>query len=88
MSEDGVAPDDARDLWRGRHSGSGLVLRPRVLDRLSDPAVHVALIIAPGGYGKTSHAAAFVASDPRPTAWIDIEPGLDDAPALLLELLA
>jgi LuxR family maltose regulon positive regulatory protein len=64
----------------------GLALRPHVLERLSDPKVRVAVITAPAGYGKTSHAAAFAARDQRPVAWIDVEARLDDAPVLLVEL--
>jgi LuxR family transcriptional regulator, maltose regulon positive regulatory protein len=65
----------------------GLALRSGVLERLSDPSVRVAVITAPAGYGKTSHAAAFVAQDLRSVAWIDVETGLDDAPTLLAELV-
>lgn len=65
----------------------GLALRSEVLERLSDPTVSVAVITAPAGYGKTSHAAMLAAHDPRPVAWIDVETSLDDAPSLLADLL-
>jgi LuxR family maltose regulon positive regulatory protein len=65
----------------------GLALRSYVLERLCDPRVKVAIVAAPAGYGKTSHAAASAAVDPRPLAWIDVETRLDDAPALLAELV-
>jgi len=66
----------------------GLALRPRVLERLSSPAMQVGVVTAPAGYGKTSHAAAWVAGDGRPVAWIDLEAGHDDALALLTDLVA
>jgi LuxR family maltose regulon positive regulatory protein len=67
--------------------GDGLALRSKVLEQLSGPTVKVAVITAPAGYGKTSHAAALVAHDSRPAAWIDVEARLDIAPALLAELV-
>jgi LuxR family maltose regulon positive regulatory protein len=66
----------------------GLVLRSMVLERLSDPMVRVAVITAPAGYGKTSHAAEFAAREQRPVAFIDVETRLDDAQSLLVELVA
>ena len=66
----------------------GLALRSKVLEQLSDPTVRVAVITAPAGYGKTSHAAAFAAQEQRPVAFIDVETRLDEAPALLVELVA
>jgi LuxR family maltose regulon positive regulatory protein len=65
----------------------GLALRSKVLEQLSHPTVKVAVITAPAGYGKTSHATAFVAHDPRPVAWIDVETRLDVAPTLLAVLV-
>jgi LuxR family maltose regulon positive regulatory protein len=65
----------------------GFVLRPGVLERLSEPTVGVALINAPAGYGKTTHAAAFAGSDPRPVAWLDVETRLDDGPSMLRALV-
>jgi LuxR family maltose regulon positive regulatory protein len=66
----------------------GLALRSCVLEQLTDPALRVAVICAPAGYGKTSHAASFVAQERRPVAWIDVQPAHDDAPALLATLVA
>jgi LuxR family maltose regulon positive regulatory protein len=59
-----------------------------VLERLSGRAMRVGVITAPAGYGKTSHAAAWVAGDGRPVAWIDLEAGHDDALVLLTDLVA
>ena len=41
----------------------GVALRRVVLERLSSPSVRVGVVIAPAGYGKTSHAAAIVAQE-------------------------
>lgn len=68
--------------------GEGLALRAGVLERLSRPTTRLGVIAAPGGYGKTSHVAAWVAGDDRPAAWIDLEEGHDDARVLLTELVA
>jgi LuxR family transcriptional regulator, maltose regulon positive regulatory protein len=67
---------------------TGLALRSDVLERLSSPAVRVGVIIAPAGYGKTSHAAAWAARDDRLVAWIDVEDAHDDALVLLTDLVA
>jgi len=66
----------------------GLALRSTVLEHPSEPTVRVAVITAPAGYGKTSHAAAFAGRQQRPVAWIDVETQLDDAPSLLTDLVA
>ncbi|MCU0260429.1 MAG: LuxR C-terminal-related transcriptional regulator [Ilumatobacteraceae bacterium] len=84
---EGTSVSSSEARFAPPRSASGLALRSQVLERLSDPTVRVAVITAPAGYGKTSHAAAFAGSDPRPVAWIDVEPQLDDAPTLLVELV-
>lgn len=68
--------------------GEGLALRAGVHERLSRPAMRLGVITAPAGYGKTSHAAAWVAGDERPAAWIDLEERHDDALVLLTDLVA
>ncbi|MCU0310670.1 MAG: LuxR C-terminal-related transcriptional regulator [Acidimicrobiales bacterium] len=73
--------------WAPPRPAGDLVVRGTVLDRLSAPGVRVAVITAPAGYGKTSHAAAWLASDDRPVAWIDVGIGHDDAPVLARELV-
>lgn len=50
--------------------------------------MRVGIVTAPAGYGKTSHVATWVATDPRPTAWIDVVGGHDDAPVLARDLVA
>jgi LuxR family maltose regulon positive regulatory protein len=49
--------------------------------------MRIGVITAPGGYGKTSHVAAWVAGDDRSAAWIDLEAGHDDALVLLSDLV-
>lgn len=50
--------------------------------------MRLGVITAPAGYGKTSHAAAWVARDDRPTAWIDVYEAHNDARVLLTDLMA
>lgn len=50
--------------------------------------MRVGVVTAPAGSGKTSCAAAWVADDGRPVAWIDLEAGHDDALVLLTGLVA
>lgn len=67
---------------------SGLALRRRVLDLLSVPDIRLAIVTAPAGYGKTSHAIAWVAADARQTAWLDLLDRHNDARILLADLVA
>jgi len=69
-------------------SAAGLALRPTILERLCAPGVQIGVITAPAGYGKTSHAAAWVARGDRPAAWIDVERVHDDPLVLLTDLAA
>jgi LuxR family transcriptional regulator, maltose regulon positive regulatory protein len=50
------------------HSDRGLVPRPRLVRRLSEVEVPIAVITAPAGYGKTTLLADWAARDPRPFA--------------------
>ena len=88
MRAGGGGDDGGARRFAAPEPGDGLALRPRVLDRLSVPAMRVGVITAPAGYGKSSHAAAWVAGDARPVAWIDLEAGHDDALVLLTGLVA
>lgn len=65
----------------------GTVARPRLVRPLLDDAQAVAALLAPAGYGKTTLLAEWCAQDPRPFAWVDATPELDD-PARLLETVA
>lgn len=63
------------------------VPRPRVLEVLN--GAHDATVIclqAPGGYGKTTALAQWVAQDSRPTIWLGVRPATAD-PAWLAQSL-
>ena len=58
----------------------GLLTRPRVLRALDDTApASVVCLQAPGGYGKTTALAEWVARDPRHTLWLGVRPAAADA---------
>jgi len=64
--------------------GPGLVARPRLVQRLTEARdVPLALVVAPAGYGKTTALAEWAACDPRPFAWLALEPDADDAGRLI-----
>jgi LuxR family maltose regulon positive regulatory protein len=66
----------------------GLVSRVHLLDWLEASATTpVVAISAPAGYGKTMLAVEWAKRDPRPFAWLSIDPG-DNDPAVLLTYLA
>ena len=44
------------------------------------------VVTAPGGYGKTSHVAAWAAGEQRPTAWIDLDEAHNDIDSILAVL--
>lgn len=54
-----------------------------VADRLTRGDGGVTVVIAPGGYGKTSQVALWAGGDRRAVAWIDVETGHDDPERLL-----
>ena len=65
----------------------GTVRRERLLRRLSQSAhVPVTLVAAPAGYGKTTLLVHWLQADPRPLAWVTIEPAYDDPERLIAEL--
>src|SRR4051794_25822260 len=60
------------------------VSRPRLVRRLSEaPGAAVAALVAPAGYGKTTLIAEWAERDPRPFAWLTLEPEHDDESRLL-----
>jgi LuxR family maltose regulon positive regulatory protein len=74
-----IAPTPAR---------TGNVARPRLVARLADPhGPPIALVAAPGGYGKTTLLVEWAAQERRPVEWIALSPA-DDDPALLAAALA
>ena len=56
-----------------------LVPRPALLERLvHGPARRLTLIRGQAGWGKSSVLAAWSAADPRPFAWLALDPGYND----------
>lgn len=64
-----------------------VVARPRLLDRLRDEDGRVVLISAPAGSGKTVLVLDWLRRDPRPVAWLSLDP-LDNDPQRFLAHLA
>ncbi len=70
-----------------RH-GLGLVLRPRLVERLNQAFQHkLTLVCAPAGYGKTTLLSAWVEQCGCPAAWISLDEG-DNDPARFLAYLS
>ena len=57
--------------------------KPAVADRLDRAHGGVAVVVAPGGYGKTSQVSLWARHDRRTLAWADLEPSDDDPERLL-----
>jgi LuxR family maltose regulon positive regulatory protein len=68
-------------------AADGLVIPDGLCRRLTDPSIRVVTITAPGGYGKTSCVATWLAHEPRPSAWIDLYGRHNDPTLLLTDLL-
>jgi LuxR family transcriptional regulator, maltose regulon positive regulatory protein len=63
---------------------AGLVPRARLVRRLAETSdVPVVLVVAPAGYGKTTVLSEWAEQDPRPFAWIRLDPARDDAGTLI-----
>lgn len=71
--------------------GAGIVDRPRLLDLVSSaPSARLIVIVAPGGFGKTSFAAAWLArlrAAGHRTGWLTIDPE-DDEPGRFLHCVS
>src|SRR5215210_407159 len=68
---------------------SQVVLRPRLIEH-RDEGVHrkLTLICAPAGFGKTTLLSEWVASLPRPVAWLSLDEGDNDSTRFLAYLVA
>ena len=63
------------------------VRRERLVRRLGQSThVPVAVVVAPAGYGKTTLLVHWLQADPRPMAWLTIEPADDDPDRLIASL--
>jgi LuxR family transcriptional regulator, maltose regulon positive regulatory protein len=85
---------DEQAGWRPERQARGgvrpvdatVMLRRTVANLLDAATGAVAVVDAPGGYGKTSQVRAWSAQDGRPVAWVDME-SVDDDPAVLFDVL-
>jgi LuxR family maltose regulon positive regulatory protein len=69
-------------------TAAGLVTRARLVRRLMEARdLPLVVLTAPAGYGKTTTLLEWAQHDPRPFAWLDLEPAHDD-PDLLRGALA
>src|SRR3954453_15126946 len=65
------------------------VSRPRLRDQIESAVpLGVALIVAPGGFGKTVALADFARSAPFPVAWLSVSPADADLIAFVEALIA
>jgi LuxR family transcriptional regulator, maltose regulon positive regulatory protein len=67
-----------------------VVLRPRLIDRLNEGALHrkLTLISAPAGFGKTTLLGEWIARCERPAAWLSLDAGDNDPTRFLSYLVA
>jgi LuxR family transcriptional regulator, maltose regulon positive regulatory protein len=66
----------------------GTVAKADVIARLSAASVPLATVTAPAGYGKTTMLARWAEVDPRPFAWVALDPRDDDAVVFLRHIAA
>src|ERR687893_2640812 len=67
-----------------------VVLRPRLIERLNEGALHrkLTLISAPAGFGKTTLLGEWLAACERPAAWVSLDEGDNDPARFLAYLVA
>jgi ATP/maltotriose-dependent transcriptional regulator MalT len=71
------------------HTGSDLIFRPRLLERLNAGlGGKVTLVCAPAGFGKTTLLAGWVETIDRPTAWLFLDEHDDDLASFVRSLTA
>ncbi len=74
---------------KNSYRGSGVIDRPRRLDKLKRASEHrLTLISAPPGYGKTTLVAQFAHRSPYLVAWHTLEDRERDVPNLYLQSLS
>lgn len=64
-----------------------IVSRSRLDHAYANATGGVLRVLAPGGYGKSTQVAGWVADDRRHTAWVDLEP-IDNDPSVLANTFA
>jgi LuxR family maltose regulon positive regulatory protein len=78
ISEAKLAPPSTRE---------GTVAKTDVIRDLCTSRTPLVTVVAPAGYGKTTILARWAESDPRPFAWVALDPR-DDDPVVLLRYIA
>ena len=71
-----ATPPRAKRMWSARPLRHGAAIRrPALTQRLTDPtAPPLVVLVAPAGYGKTTLLREWERRDPRPFAWVSLEP--------------
>ena len=64
-----------------------VVARPRLTALLKADRSRVVLVSAPAGYGKSTLVAQWSDLDPRPSGWVQLEPGDNDPVALIAHVV-
>jgi LuxR family maltose regulon positive regulatory protein len=78
LSEAKLAPSSTRP---------GTVAKSDVIEDLCASRAPLVTVVAPAGYGKTTILARWAEADPRPFAWVALDPR-DDDPVVLLRYVA
>lgn len=75
-----------RARFSGPNSRVPVVARTRLDEHFRAATGQVIRVLAPGGYGKSTIVARWVADDPRPTRWLELE-SIDNDPLVLSHAL-
>ncbi|HEY5168465.1 MAG TPA: hypothetical protein VIK03_03590, partial [Thermoleophilia bacterium] len=87
LEQDGLAFRPMGSRLRPPHSLVPLLPREALIASLLADQRPLVLVAAPAGYGKTTTLAQWVAADPRPGAWLQLD-AADDDPVVFLTYLA
>jgi len=87
LEQDGRAFRPMGSRLRPPHSLVPLLPRERLVAALLADQRPLVLVAAPAGYGKTITLAQWVAADPRPGAWLQLD-AADDDPVVFLTYLS
>ena len=70
-------------------TGSGIVARPRLIDRLNGALEFpLILVLGPAGFGKTTLLCEWLASSPLPSAWLSLDDDDDDLGAFVAHVVS
>jgi LuxR family maltose regulon positive regulatory protein len=87
LEQDGLAFRPMGSRLRPPHSLVPLLPRETLIASLLADQRPLVLVAAPAGYGKTTTLAQWVAADPRPGAWLQLDAD-DDDPVVFLTYLS